>query len=541
MKLHINPVLGLFLILFLSACHGRGNEAMLLHRAESLMQESPDSALSILTSIPHPEKLYGSNRADYALFLTRAKIKLRLHHSSDSLIRIAVDYYDKRWNDERKMQAYYYRGCVYRSMRCMDLAVKDFLKALKVIPKKSEYLYLGAIYERLAGCYEEQNLCEDAKRAFHKAHEIYINQKNNEGLFYALRGVGHVFVLQHQLDSSLVYYQKALDLAEAIGNGYYKSFILGELGILYNERGESHKANQYLSNSIYSAPEDASLFTEYLWKGRILRNLQQMDSARYYLNLSKSSPFIFNRGGSYKELYQLEKKEKNYPAALAAVDSFIFYLDSIYNTTKVAETTRLTAQYEIELYQQKLAGRYKVEVLLLLLLFIIGGVICLWIDKRRKNKYLELQNQLMKSRTDVLSGDFEDRENCYSANIEKLKSSLELCLKLFYRTEAYEKLLFLEKKMGINISLSVQEGQMICDGIYESFGDIMLKLKIQYAELTKEDMLYCIFLLLGCSKETILSCTRASEGAFKSRKSRMKDKLGKDFFEWIITRKYLVQ
>lgn len=539
MKLHLNPVLGLFLILFLSACHGRGNETTLLHRAESLMQESPDSALSILTSIPHPEKLYGSNRADYALFLTHAKIKLRLHHSSDSLIRIAVDYYDKRWNDERKMQAYYYRGCVYRSMRCMDLAVKDFLHALKVIPKKSEYLYLGAIYERLAGCYEEQNLCEDAKRAFHKAREIYIKQKNNVGLFYALRGVGHVFVLQHQLDSSLIYYQKALDLAEAIGNGYYKSFILGELGILYNERGESHKANQYLSNSIYSAPEDASLFTEYLWKGRILRNLQQMDSARYYLNLSKSSPFIFNRGGSYKELYQLEKEEKNYPAALAAVDSFIFYLDSIYNTTKVAETTRLTAQYEIELYQQKLAGRYKVKVLLLLLLFIIGGVICLWIDKRRKNKYLELQNQLMKSRTDVLSGD-EDRENCYSVNIEKLKSSLELCLKLFYRTEAYEKLLLLEKKMGINISLSIQEGQMICDGIYESFGDIMLKLKIQYVELTKEDMLYCIFLLLGCSKETILSCTRASEGAFKSRKSRMKDKLGKDFFEWITTRKYLV-
>lgn len=540
MKLHINLVLGLFLILFLSACHGRGNETTLLHRAESLMQESPDSALSILTSISHPEKLYGSNRADYALFLTHAKIKLRLHHSSDSLIRIAVDYYDKRWNDERKMQAYYYRGCVYRSMRCMDLAVKDFLHALKVIPKKSEYLYLGAIYARLAGCYEEQNLYEDAKQAHHKAYEIYIKQNKNSDLFYALRGIGHVFVLQHQLDSSLVYYQKALDLAETIGNDYYKSVMLGELGILYNEKGESHKANQYLSQSIYSAPEGTSLFTEYLWKGRTLRNLQLMDSARYYLNLSKSSPFIFNRGGSYKELYQLEKEEKNYPAALAAVDSFIFYLDSIYNTTKVAETTRLTAQYEIELYQQKLAGRYKVKVLLLLLLFIIGGVICLWIDKRRKNKYLELQNQLMKSRTDVLSGD-EDRENCYSVNIEKLKSSLELCLKLFYRTEAYEKLLFLEKKMGINISLSVHEGQMICDGIYESFGDIMLKLKIQYVELTKEDMLYCIFLLLGCSKETILSCTRASEGAFKSRKSRMKDKLGKDFFEWVITRKYLIQ
>lgn len=534
MKLHINPVLGLFLILFLSACHGRGNEATLLHRAESLMQESPDSALSILTSIPHPEKLYGSNRADYALFLTHAKIKLRLHHSSDSLIRIAVDYYDKRWNDECKMQAYYYRGCVYRSMRCMDLAVKDFLKALKVIPKKSEYLYLGAIYERLAGCYEEQNLYEDAKRAFHKAHEIYINQKNNEGLFYALRGVGYIYMLQHQLDSALIYYHEALDMAETIGKDYYKSVVLSELGGLYNERGEFQKAIQHISASISFAPEGTNLFSEYLRKGSILRNIHEIDSARFYLNLSKSSPYIFNIGGSYGELYKLEKEEKNYPAALAAVDSFIYYLDSIYDATKEIETARLVDQYEIELYRQKLAGRYKIEVLSLLLLFIIGGVIYQWIEKRQRNKYLELQNQLMKSRTDVLTDDFDDKNNADSGFREMLKPKIELCLQIFYSTDTYKKLHSIERGMG-TVTLNATEGQAICNGIYEVFGDVMLSLRIQYANLTKEDILYCVFWLLGYSKQTILLCTRASEGAYKSRKSRIKEKLGKVFFDWLIS------
>lgn len=534
MKLHLNPVLGLFLILFLSACHGRGNEATLLHRAESLMQESPDSALSILTSIPHPEKLYGSNRADYALFLTHAKIKLRLHHSSDSLIRIAVDYYDKRWNDERKMQAYYYRGCVYRSMRCMDLAVKDFLKALKVIPKKSEYLYLGAIYERLAGCYEEQNLYEDAKRVFHKAHEIYINQKNNEGLFYALRGVGYIYMLQHQLDSALIYYHEALDMAETIGKDYYKSVVLSELGGLYNERGEFQKAIQHISASISFAPEGTNLFSEYLRKGSILRNIHEIDSARFYLNLSKSSPYIFNIGGSYGELYKLEKEEKNYPAALAAVDSFIYYLDSIYDATKEIETARLVDQYEIELYRQKLAGRYKIEVLSLLLLFIIGGVIYQWIEKRQRNKYLELQNQLMKSRTDVLTDDFDDKNNADSGFREMLKPKIELCLQIFYSTDTYKKLHSIERGMG-TVTLNATEGQAICNGIYEVFGDVMLSLRIQYANLTKEDILYCVFWLLGYSKQTILLCTRASEGAYKSRKSRIKEKLGKVFFDWLIS------
>ena len=540
MKLHKYSITGLFFFIFLFACHRDSDKTSLLHRADSLMQEFPDSALAILESIPHVEKLSGSNRADYAIFLTRARTKMYIHESSDSLIRYAVDYYKRSWNDERKMQAYYYRGCVYRDMRCMDLAVKDFLQALKVIPKESEHLYLGAIYENLAGCYEEQNLYEDAMRAHHKAHEIYIKQKKDDGLFYVVRGIGYVFMLQHQLDSALVYYQEALDIAENIGEDYYKSMILSELGILHNEKGEFQKANQYLSASISSAPIGTNLFSEYLRKGCILRNIHQMDSARHYLNLSKSSPYIFNRGGSYGELYKLEKEEKNYPAAIEAADSFIYYLDSIYDTTKAVETAHLVDKCEIELYQQKLGGRYKIEVLLLLVFFIIWGTIYLLIDKRRKKKYLELQNQLMKSRTDILSGDLEDQDNSKYDFIEVLEPSLKLCLQLFRRTEAYEKLLFLEKRMGGDVSLSIQEGQMICESIYETFGVIMLNLKIQYRDLTKEDMLHCVFFLLGCSKETILLCTRTSEGAFKSRKSRMKIKLGEDFFGWMTMRQCLV-
>lgn len=42
------------------------------------------------------------------------------------------------------------------------------------------------------------------------------------------------------------------------------------------------------------------------------------------------------------------------------------------------------------------------------------------------------------------------------------------------------------------------------------------------------------------NKIAILLCTRASEGAFKSRKSRMKIKLGEEFFEWMTIRQYLV-
>lgn len=55
MKLLLSYIIGLFLILSLSACHDGGNATTLLHQADSLMQEFPDSALSLLESISHPE------------------------------------------------------------------------------------------------------------------------------------------------------------------------------------------------------------------------------------------------------------------------------------------------------------------------------------------------------------------------------------------------------------------------------------------------------------------------------------------------------
>ena len=90
MKLLLSYIIGLFLILSLSACHDGGNATTLLHQADSLMQEFPDSALSLLESISHPEKLSGSERADYAIFLTRARTKLYVHESSDSEVYITA-------------------------------------------------------------------------------------------------------------------------------------------------------------------------------------------------------------------------------------------------------------------------------------------------------------------------------------------------------------------------------------------------------------------------------------------------------------------
>ena len=112
----------LFLLLALmsfGSCNEPKHISEALYRAETLMYTSPDSALQILEAIPNPERLTGQTQADYALLLTQARSRCRITATSDSLIRIATDYYQHSDNHARKAKAFLYLGDVYMDMRTM--------------------------------------------------------------------------------------------------------------------------------------------------------------------------------------------------------------------------------------------------------------------------------------------------------------------------------------------------------------------------------------------------------------------------------------
>ena len=80
-----------FFILVLSiSCH-RDSEApdAAFQRIEMCMESLPDTALYLLKSIPHTEKLRGKLQADYALLLTQAMDQNYVKFTSDSLIALA--------------------------------------------------------------------------------------------------------------------------------------------------------------------------------------------------------------------------------------------------------------------------------------------------------------------------------------------------------------------------------------------------------------------------------------------------------------------
>ena len=95
-KLHekTNHSLIAILTALLAACTEKTDYNTLLVRADSLMNLHPDSALHMLESISTDSLSTKADRAYHALLLTQARDKNYMVQTDDSLIQVAVRYYD---------------------------------------------------------------------------------------------------------------------------------------------------------------------------------------------------------------------------------------------------------------------------------------------------------------------------------------------------------------------------------------------------------------------------------------------------------------
>ena len=117
-------------------------------KVERDMDVYSDSALLLLEQIPHPEKLRGKQRADYVLLLTQARDKNYLDSmQSDSLIKLAVDYYKNGGDNVKAGKALFYYGKVMDLQGNDTLAMQAYLNALAKLEKTEEYKLQGLAYE----------------------------------------------------------------------------------------------------------------------------------------------------------------------------------------------------------------------------------------------------------------------------------------------------------------------------------------------------------------------------------------------------------
>ena len=508
-----------------------------LYQAENCMEEFPDSALSLLQHISHPEDLKGKAQADYALLYSQACDKNQISITNDSLIRIAVRYYEDKDEDFNAAKSYFYQGCVYRNANQDAMAIEAYLKALDKMPKGKPHKLWMQIYFNLGERYRYQNLYGSSMEMFQKCLGASKELKDSSLLFFPYRGIANAYLFTEKSDSALIYYQKALAISQYIHNDFWESAILDDISNTYLYKGDTLKAEQFIRASIEKDKSASSLYL----RSKFLCYRNELDSAKELLLVGCQSNSLYIKTNCYNLLYEIEKKLQNHFYAYAYNDSFNLYRDSIEILKRHQEIQNLHIKHAIEL--QKGEEQRKEEniywIICFIFMMLLSGSLCLYLYLKKKYKEYLLRKRILtlNDQNQTISNYLEQKlgkeillqETITAFKREKLQRGIDT----FNVSPWKEKLNEAEKQIKSGDYIRPDEQRLLYQELDVSFKEFIAGITEIYPKMSREDVYYCILSSQNYKSRTIMYCMSSSGGALRTRKNRLKKNMAEDTFQMI--------
>lgn len=519
------------------------------------MDTSPDSSLTILRKIPSPEALTEKEYAAYCLLITQAMDKSLHIHTSDSLIKIATNYYEKQDNLQDLALSYYYCGRVYSDMHETLKAQQYYLKAQDLGENLNMPELLIRIYNSLGTLYSFQDVYEMALPLYKKTLPLLENTRDSTNLSYVLRNIARVFTETQHPDSAIIYFHRAIRTATPQSI----SAIQNSLGSLYLQTGKYNDAYYCIQKSIQLSKNPKFLYPVYLNLGEYFFKTAQYDSAQYYLNHSLQSPIIYTKAGSLYFLAQIEKQKLDFNNYLKYWNEYEQLRDSIDNDLHF-ENIRMTQSMfsfqrvvDEKIKYEKVSARRMIIIYQLLIVTAVMLTVSFFIFKReeqKKKNLLYIKEKLYKQSLQYI----EDNERKISLLEDKLTSGLqtlsETKRKLFEsQKEMYilkNKQAALEhettqqleadmKKTSLFAKINQTEEKLsedewselgiLIDTTYPNFRRCIYDL---YARITPEELHICYLIKIGIPVKRIANLINITSSGVSQCRRRLYKKLTKE-------------
>lgn len=310
----------------------------LLEQAETIMEQAPDNALTLLEQVESPETLPKRQHALWCLLFTQASDKTYQTLSSDSLIQIAISYFEKANEPEYLMKSYYYAGSLYQELGDVILTQEYYLKSLEVGEKSDNHLILARIYGNLGAIYTYQDLDSIALLFEKKSLPLFVHANDSTNIGRVLQNIGRVYTCTERIDSAIAYYTKALSFVTPENCAY----IYNELGSLYMHQKEYDSAFLYIQLARQSLRDVDDAIPVYYNLGEYYRLTNQYDSACYYSSqcLQASNPYSVE--GAYLNLADIEEARQNWQK------SAMYYKESRKAQDLVSAQTKSERLFQIQ-------------------------------------------------------------------------------------------------------------------------------------------------------------------------------------------------
>ncbi|MBD8982759.1 MAG: hypothetical protein EGR83_12055 [Bacteroides cellulosilyticus] len=390
----------------LAACTRSSPNAQLV-QADSLMQKFPDSALYFLEKI-RPEELNSlEDRAYYALLVTQVQDKNYIFQENDSLIRIAVQYYDSIKSTSMQAKAHYYWGCIWRNREIYPQALGRFFTAISYAQKASDHKLTGYIYNNIANLYFLQKLYEQADSIYQITETIAIQEKDSGLWADALSQRGMIAIdrgkeYYHEAEQKILH---AFKISRHIAQKKMVAKTAYSLSLLYGRMNMGEKAVEFAKLNLNNQETSNTLDRAHLVLGDAYYKTALYDSASIYLNKSLCSEDEYTKAGAYMRLADIAKKQGKLETALEMERKYSFYLNRVQQ--KQQNVAIVTTEKNIIIQRKQL--EYKANLNQFYYYMITGIAIflslffILWKKHRKeKNNFEQKEIELNKKLEDLL-------------------------------------------------------------------------------------------------------------------------------------------
>ena len=427
---------------------------------DSIMWDHPDSALTLLEKMPKPSPSDKLNDATWCLLYTQAQDKTYKKHTSDSLINIALRYFDTREDGRRKAQAWFYKGAVCRDLSRLEDATACYVKAKDLVESVDDPLFASLICQTLGRVYREQHIYDKAFELFREAVSYVTQVSRRDDWSHAYSELGRTFAECKQLDSARYYFECSLENGALIDDLKVQSMAIGELGVVCQVEGDYEKALEYAKKELVLnllLGNDRNIPQSKYGLGGVYYYMNELDSAKKYFQESLYSFRIDTKCEAYKILYIISRRQGKYEEAIDYIEQYRHYNDSINDIDR----TRVIAEVQVKYDNEKLENEKKTLLLekeRLQRSILWGGIITivligliafgyqrkLWLKERNLRKseeeiqeYLsnlhDNEEMILKKQALIqsLSRDLEDKENLEGVvneqieQIDRLRSDTE--------------------------------------------------------------------------------------------------------------------
>ncbi len=536
-------------LLFSVSCNRDADIVAMLDEAEACMQKNPESAFDLLNDVWIGDIKIGENQARYALLYSQAKDKCFIDETDDSLIRIALDYYEDRgWSEpEYLFLSYYYLGRVQQNAGQYTKAMLSYTKAEHLIGRFDNDFAVGLLYAQLGLLYNMFYDYPKSLDAFHRAFSYYQKAQMVTHQYYTQLNVGQILLAMKSYDEAEKILSATLKWAYANQESHVCRMCVELLVSLYEEIEKEDEIDALYASDYIRMCDNAMMTNHSLAYSYALR--KDSRKAEDYLkrawsearNMRDTIAMYFNE-------YRIHKFLGNYKEALASHETVLYIQDTTVRATLqqpilTAQRDYFQSQAENNALRLKNSRLLMVGTVIIVLLLLFMGFMYvrhkIVAKDMEMNGYIDWAHNLEqtlfakdRALTDI-STQMDHRTiemEAMSSQIESLFSGqyelLDKLTNIYYETHCSHK-----EKEAIYAQVKSEIERLCTDKkhiarleeiVNEYKGDVMHHIREELPDFSEMDFRLLCFICAGFSAKAISIFTGDSTGNIYVKKSRLK-------------------